>query len=77
MASPPGLDAAEMERRDVDLGIAERAGEAADEARLVLVGDVDHRLAELGIDADALDVDDARLAVVIDRAGRPSASAAR
>ena len=39
------------------------ARELADEARLVLVGDVDHRRAELGVDADALDVDDARLAV--------------
>ena len=57
------LVAAEMEGRDVDLGVAEQAGEAADEARLVLVGDVDHRLAEFGVDADALDVDQPRLAV--------------
>ncbi len=63
------LGAAEMEGRDVDLGIAEQAGEVADETRLVLVGDVDHRLAELGVDADALDVDQPRLAVVIDGAG--------
>ena len=46
-----------------------RLAKAADEARLVLVGDVDHRLAELGIDPDALDIDQARLAVVVDGAG--------
>src|SRR3569833_1360242 len=34
-----------------------------------LIGDVDHRLAELGVDPDALDVDQPRLAVGIDRAG--------
>src|SRR3954468_14353268 len=61
-------DAAEMEGRDVDLGIAEQARELADEARLVLVGYVDYRLAEFGVDADPLDVDQARLAVGIDRA---------
>src|SRR3979490_2692432 len=62
------LVAAEMEGRDVDLGIAEQAGKTADEARSVLVGDVEHRLAEFGIDPDALDVDQPRLAVGIDRA---------
>src|ERR1700760_2463569 len=60
------LDAAEMEGRDVDLRVAQKAGETADEARFVLVGDIDHRLAELCVDADALDVDQTRLAVVID-----------
>src|SRR5882724_11004645 len=35
--------AAEMEGRDVDPGIAKQAREVADEARLVLIGDVDHR----------------------------------
>ena len=45
-----------------------RPAKLADEAGLVLVGDVDHRLAELGIDPDALDVDQPRLAVGIDRA---------
>src|SRR4030095_3171224 len=63
------LDAAEMESRDVELGIAEQAGKGADKARLVLVGDVDHRLAEFGVDPDALDVDQPRLAVMVDRAG--------
>ena len=41
----------------------------ADEARLVEIGDVDHRGAELGVHADALDVDDARPAVGEHRAG--------
>ena len=55
--------AAEMEGGDVDAGIAERGREPADQARLVLVGDVEHRRPELGIHADALDVDDPRPAV--------------
>src|SRR6202047_3253410 len=41
------LVAAEMEGRDVDLGIAEQACEVADESRLVLLIGLDHRLAEL------------------------------
>ena len=41
----------------------------ADEARLVEIGDVDHRGAELRVHADALDVDDARAAVGEHRAG--------
>ena len=63
------LVAAEREGRDVDPGVAERRGEAADEARLVLVGDVDHRGREFGVDLDVLDRDDARLAVGEHRAG--------
>src|SRR3954470_22140399 len=51
---------ADMERRNVDPRLPERRGEAADEARLVEIGDVDHRGAELGVHADALDVHDAR-----------------
>src|SRR4051812_26279449 len=62
------LGAAEMEGRDVELGGPEQAGERADEAGLVLVGDVDHRLAELGVDPDPLDVDQPRLAVGVYRA---------
>src|SRR4051794_4169596 len=65
----PIVAAAEREGGDVDAGIAEQAGEAADEARLVLVGHVDHRGAELGVDLDALDRHDAGLAVVEDGAG--------
>src|SRR6202043_1432557 len=42
------LVATEMEGRDVDLGIAEDSCEVADESRLVLVGDGDHKLAEFG-----------------------------
>src|SRR6202158_5078196 len=56
-----------MEGRDVDLGIPEYPREMADEPWLVLVGDIDHRLAEFGVDADALDIDQPRLAVGIDR----------
>ena len=47
-------------------------GERADEARLVEIGDVDHRRAELRVHADALDVDDARAAVGEHRAGHPA-----
>ena len=52
-----------MEGSDVDAGLAQGGREAADETRLVEIGDVDHRRAELGVHADALDVDDARAAV--------------
>src|SRR5580765_6738378 len=62
------LDPAEMEGRDIELGVAEHARELADEARLVFVGHVDHRLAEFSVDPDTLDVDQPRLAVGIDRA---------
>src|SRR5262249_31993495 len=63
------LFAAEMEGGDVDAGLRQQAGEAADEAGLVLVGHVQHRGAELRLHADALDVDDARPPVGVDRAG--------
>src|SRR5215471_14466887 len=46
--------AAKMEGRDVDLCVTQQACEPADEARLVLVGDIDHRLAEFGVDPDTL-----------------------
>src|SRR3954453_7120874 len=52
--------AADVEGRDIDAGVAHGRRELADEARLVAIGDVDHRGAELRIHADALDVDDAR-----------------
>src|ERR1700722_14876665 len=65
---PALLVAAEMEGRNVDLSVAKQARKMTDETRLVLIGDVNHRLAELGIDPDALDVDQPRLAVGIDRA---------
>src|SRR5579884_1570347 len=57
------LVAADMEGGDVDPGIPQRGGELADEAGLVEVGDVDHRGAEFGVHADALDIDDARASV--------------
>src|SRR5215470_13566801 len=34
--------AADMERRDIDAGLAEHRGEAADETGLVEIGDVEH-----------------------------------
>ena len=77
IAEPPGCVAAEVEGGDVDAGLAEQRAEAADEARLVLVGDVEHVGRELGFDVDALDLDDARLAVGEDRAGDARAPAAR
>jgi len=49
-----------MEGRDVDAGVAQRRRELSDEARLVVVRDIDHRRAELGVHADSLDVDDPR-----------------
>ena len=61
--------AADMEGRDVDAGIAQGRREFADEARLVEIGDVDHRGAKFGVHANALDVDDARAAVRVDGAG--------
>src|SRR5476651_1456878 len=54
------LVAAEMEGGDIDLVLAQQGAETADEARLVVVGDVEHVRAELGLDLDALDLDDAR-----------------
>src|SRR6188472_87380 len=59
---------AEIECRDVEAGITKQARELADETGLVLVRDVDHRLTELGIDTNTLDVDKARLTVGVNRA---------
>ena len=64
-----GLLAAEMEGRDVVALLAEQRAEPADEAGLVAVGDVEHVRPELGLHVDALDLDDARLAVGENRAG--------
>src|SRR5208283_676541 len=61
--------AAQCESRDIDPRIAEQAGETADESRLVLVGHINHRGRKFGIDLDALDLDNARLAVVEYRSG--------
>src|SRR5258708_5335783 len=62
-----------MEGRDVDLALAQQRAQPADEARLVVVGQVEHVRAELGLDLDALDLDDARMAAAEqgprDRAG--------
>src|SRR3954451_24325365 len=58
-----------MEGRDIDAGLTQYRRKTADEARLVRVGDVDHRSTELRVHPDALDVDDARAAVGEDGAG--------
>src|SRR5687768_9740719 len=55
-----GRRAAEREGRDVDPVVAQGGAEVPDHARLVLVGDVEHVRAELGIDVDALDLHQAR-----------------
>src|SRR5271170_1573276 len=52
--------------RNIDARVSEAAGEAADETRLVLVGDIDHRRGEFSVDLDALDRKNARLAVMKD-----------
>ena len=49
-----------MESGDIDAGVAQGRRKFADEARLVQIGDVDHRSAKFGIHADALDVHDTR-----------------
>src|ERR1700683_5114355 len=51
-----------VEGRDVDAGIAQGRRELADKARLVEVGDVDHRWTELSVHPDAFDIDDTRAA---------------
>src|SRR6202161_3657721 len=43
------------ESRNIDARVSQKAGEAADEARLVLVGDIDHRGGEFSVDLDPLD----------------------
>src|SRR5271163_4717379 len=43
-----GLVAPERKCRNIDAGVSEATGEAANEARLVLVGDIDHRRGEFG-----------------------------
>ena len=63
MASPPGSVTAELEVRDVDAGSPQKRAEQADDAGLVGIGDVEHVLADLGVHVDALDLDEARLAV--------------
>src|SRR5439155_10121777 len=56
-------EAAQMEGRDIDPGIAEQHAERADEAGLVHIGYIEHMRAEFRFELDALDLDDARLAV--------------
>src|SRR6185295_8195229 len=63
------LVAAEMEGRDVDLVLAQQGAEPADEAWLVVVGDVKHVRRELCLDLDSLDLDDARMLAAEQGAG--------
>src|SRR5487761_730231 len=64
-----GARAAEMEGRDVDPGLAQRAAQIADEARLVLVPHEQHVRPELRLHRDVLDADDARPVAAEERAG--------
>src|SRR5580693_3460338 len=50
----------QMEGGDVDAGAGQCGAEAADEAWLVLVGDVEHVRGEVGLDRDAFDLHQAR-----------------
>jgi hypothetical protein len=54
---------AEGEVGDVHAVLAHGLAQRADDARHVGVGGVEHVLADLGVDVDALDLDEARLAV--------------
>ena len=69
MALPPGASRPTWKVAMLMPASPSVRGERADEARLVEIGDVDHRGAELRVHADALDVDDARPAVGEHRAG--------
>ncbi len=51
------------------LASPKRLAKAPMKPESVLVGDIDHRLAEFGIDRDALDIDQPRLAVAVDAPG--------
>src|SRR5437879_2478335 len=58
----PRRGAAQVERRDVDLRRAERLAERTDKAGLVIVANKQHVTAEFGLERNALDLDEARLA---------------
>ena len=62
------IAAAEVEGADVDPGLAQQRADAADEARRVLVDDVEHVAGEIGLDPDAEDLDQPRCAVAEQRA---------
>ena len=54
-----GLLAAQMEGRDVDVVAPAQAAEIADEARLIIVPQIEQRVREIRLDGDVLDLDDA------------------
>src|SRR5689334_11128507 len=66
---------AEIEVRDVNLCFTKKSSEPADEARLVLVGDIEHVRREFGIEVDVLDLNEAWSAVGEDSASDASLEA--
>ena len=63
------LGTAQVEGGDVEAGVAQSGPERADEARLVLVGNVEHVLGQGSLDGDTLDVDHPWLGAAEQRAG--------
>src|SRR5580704_12583698 len=61
-----------MESRDIDSCTGEQRRESSYETGFVLIGHVKHRRTEFCVDADTLDVDDARPPVGIDSARDPA-----
>src|SRR3546814_14187624 len=59
----PRGTAAEVESADVEPRITQRATDAADEARRVLVDDIEHVAGEIGFDLDPEHLDQPRLVV--------------
>src|SRR5579872_275810 len=64
--------AAEMEGRDIDPSAGQQRRESSDESRPILIGDIEHGGAELGVDADTFDVDNARTSIGVDSTGDPT-----
>ncbi len=62
---------------DVDAVLAHGHAQKADDARHVFVGGVKHVAADFGVDIDALDLDEARLAVTRNRCPRWTVRACR
>jgi hypothetical protein len=69
MASPLSFSRPSWKLAMLTPCLPKRRAENADDAGRVVVGRVDHVLADLGVDVDALDLDEARLAVGEHRAG--------
>ena len=69
MASPPGRSRPRWKVAMLICGVAQHPAERADQARLVLVADIEHVRAEPRLDRDAADRDQPRLGVLEQRAG--------